>query len=94
MHVRRIRQRRSQTFTEGQAGRKELTDKVDLPYLDAVEKAETLRSTIAAAKNGNQEAAALTPLLATLGVTTSEGVKRINMAEIATVKGAISQTNE
>lgn len=81
-------QRKAQTFTEAQAGRKELTDKYEAPYLDAVEKAETLRSVIEAAKAGNQEAAALTPLLATLGVTTSEGVKRINMAEIATVQGA------
>lgn len=81
-------QKRAQGFTEAQAGRKELTEKVELPYLDAVEKAETMRSVIAAAKSGNQEAAALTPLLATLGVTTAEGVKRINMAEIATVSGA------
>lgn len=81
-------QLRAQKFTEGEAGKRELTDKASLPYLDAVEKAETMRSVIEAAKGGNQEAAALTPLLATLGVTTSEGVKRINMAEIATVKGA------
>ncbi len=81
-------QSRAQDFSEAQAGRAELTNKVEQPYLDAREKADTLRSTVQAAKGGNMVAGSLQPLLATLGVTTMEGVKRINSVEIAQVAGA------
>lgn len=81
-------QSRAQTFTQQEAGRKELAAKVEQPYLDAREKADTLRNIIAAAKSGNQEAAAITPLMATLGFVTMEGVKRINTTELQQVEGA------
>lgn len=81
-------QNRAQTFAEAQAGRSELTNKVEQPYLDAREKAETLRNTIAAAKSGNMAAANVQSLLATLGLVTMEGVKRINNTELQNVTGA------
>jgi hypothetical protein len=81
-------QARSQSFAEAQAGRKELTEKVEQPYQDAVEKASTLRSVIDAAKNGNMEAANVQGLLGTLGLVTMEGVKRINTTELNQVAGA------
>jgi hypothetical protein len=79
---------RTQAFQEAQAGRKELTDKVEQPYLDAKEKAATLRSVIEAAKNGNMAAGNVQSLLATLGLVTMEGVKRINTTELESVQGA------
>lgn len=81
-------QNRQQAFTEAQAGRSELTSKIEQPYLDAVEKADTLRSVVNAAKNGNLEAAAVQSLLGTLGLVTTEGVKRINSTELQQVAGA------
>lgn len=81
-------QARAQGFTEAQVGRKELTDKVEQPYFDAREKAETLRSVIEAAKNGNMTAASVQSLLGTLGLVTTEGVKRINTVELENVSGA------
>lgn len=81
-------QGRAQTFTESQAGRKELTDKIEAPYLDAREKADTLKSVVALAKGGNKEAANVQALLGTLGLVTSEGVKRINTTELDQVAGA------
>jgi hypothetical protein len=79
---------RTQAFQEAQAGRKELTDKVEQPYLDAKEKAATLRSVIEAAKGGNMAAGNVQSLLATLGLVTMEGVKRINTTELESVQGA------
>ncbi len=79
---------RSQRFTESQAGRSELTNKVEQPYLDALEKASTLKTVIEAAKSGNMAAGSVTPLLATLGLVTMEGVKRINTTELNQVQGA------
>lgn len=81
-------QGRAQNFNEQQAGRAELTNKVEQPYLDAKEKAATLRSVIDAAKNGNMAAANVQSLLATLGLVTMEGVKRINTTELQQVGGA------
>ncbi len=81
-------QKRAQDFTEAQAARKEIADKIEQPYLDAQEKMNTLRDVVDAANGGNMEAASLTPLLATLGVVTSEGVKRINATEVQQVQGA------
>jgi len=81
-------QGRAQGFVESQAGRKELTDKIEQPYLDAREKADTLRSVVNAARGGNMEAASVQSLLATLGLTTMEGVKRINSTELENVSGA------
>lgn len=81
-------QDRAQGFTERQAGRAELTNKVEQPYLDAQEKASTLRSVIDAAKNGNMAAANVQSLMGTLGLVTMEGVKRINTTELNQVAGA------
>ena len=81
-------QARTQAFTEAQAGRSELTNKVEQPYLDAKEKASTLRSVIDAAQNGNMVAGNVQTLLGTLGLVTMEGVKRINTTELQQVGGA------
>lgn len=81
-------QQHAQDFTEAQAGRKELGDKVETPYRDAQEKADILRTVVQAAKNGNMEAAGVQKLLGTLGVVTTEGVKRINGTELEQVGGA------
>lgn len=80
-------QARAQAFTTQQAGRKELTDKYEAPYLDAREKAATIKRFVAAADT-NKVAASTLPLLATLGITTSEGVKRINQVEVDQIAGA------
>jgi hypothetical protein len=81
-------QTRTETFQRQETGRKELSDKIEGPYLDAAQKADTLRNVVKAAQGGNMVAGSLQPLLATLGVTTMEGVKRINATEIQAVQGA------
>lgn len=81
-------QQRAQDFAQAQAGRAELTTKVEQPYLDAKEKAATLRGVIEAAKGGNMAAASVQSLLGTLGLVTMEGVKRINTTELQQVAGA------
>lgn len=81
-------QGRAQDFTEKQAGRVELTTKIEQPYLDAKEKADTLRSVIAASRNGNMMAGSVQSLLGVLGLVTMEGVKRINTTELNQVEGA------
>lgn len=81
-------QARAQNFTESTAGRAELTNKVEQPYLDSLEKADTLKNVVAAAKGGNMEAASVQSLLGTLGLVTTEGVKRINNVELGQVSGA------
>jgi hypothetical protein len=81
-------QGRTQAFTEAQAGRSELTNKVEQPYLDAREKAQTIRNVVQAARGGNMEAASVQSLLGTLGLITAEGVKRINTTELEQVAGA------
>ncbi len=82
------RQVASENFAKQQAGRAELTNKVEQPYQDALEKASTLRSVIDAAKNGNMTAAGVQSLLGTLGLVTTEGVKRINSTELQQFAGA------
>jgi hypothetical protein len=81
-------QARTQAFTEAEAGRGELTNKVEQPYLDAREKTQTLRNIVQAAQGGNMEAAAVQSLMGTLGLITAEGVKRINTTELQQVAGA------
>lgn len=82
------RQAQSELSTKQNQGRSELTNKVEQPYNDATEKADTLRNVVKAAQGGNMVAGSLQPLLAVLGVTTMEGVKRINNTEISQVAGA------
>lgn len=81
-------QKRSQDFTEAQAGRAALLKDATQPYLDAKEKADTMRSVIEAARGGNMTAANVQTLMGTLGVVTTEGVKRINTTELQAVGGA------
>lgn len=75
-------QKRAQDFQEAQAGRKELSDKVELPYAQAQEKAEVLKDVVRAAQAGNMSAAAVQKLMGVLGVVTIEGVQRINTTEL------------
>lgn len=82
------KQSKGEDFTEAETGRKNLTEKVETPYRDAAEKADTLRNVVQLAQGGNMEAAAVQPLMATLGLTTMEGVKRINGTELEAVAGA------
>lgn len=81
-------QKRAQDFTEAQAARKEITEKVEQPYLDTQQKMNTIRDAVDLAQHGNMEAAALTPLLETLGVVSTGGVHRINATEVQQVQGA------
>lgn len=81
-------QGRAQAFTQAQAGRAELSNKVEQPYLDAREKVDTLKGVIEAAKGGNQMAGSVQPLMGVLGLVTAEGVKRINSTELQQVEGA------
>jgi len=73
---------RTQNFAEAQAGRKEISDKVEAPYLKAVQKVETLKDIVDAAQHGNMSAAAVQNLMGVLGVVTVEGVQRINTTEL------------
>lgn len=75
-------QARAQTFQEQQQGRKELTEKVEQPYQTAASSAQTLRDTVALAKNGNMSAAALQNLETTMAAIRSQGLNRINTTEI------------
>jgi hypothetical protein len=81
-------QSRAQTFAEAQAGRKELTDKVETPYLTAVGSANTLRDVVAAAKAGNKVAASLQSLETTMSAIRAQGLNRINTAEIGVTANA------
>ncbi len=81
-------QQRAQTFQEQQQGRKELTDKIELPYQTAASSAQTLRDTVALAKNGNMSAAALQNLETTMAAIRAQGLNRINTAEIGSTADA------
>ncbi len=75
-------QGRAQTFTEQQTGRKELTDKVELPYQTAISGASTLRDVVQSAQAGNKVAASLQALETTFAAVRAQGLNRVNMAEI------------
>jgi hypothetical protein len=81
-------QRRAQDFAEQQAGRRELTDKVETPYRTAVTSAQTLRDVVTDAKAGNKVAASLQNLQTTMAAIRSQGLNRINQTEIGTTAGA------
>jgi hypothetical protein len=74
-------QGRAQTFQEQQAGRRELTDKVEKPYLDAKAAAATLRDTVAAAKAGNKFAGSMQQAEAAMTAMRAQGFSRIPNAE-------------
>lgn len=73
---------RTENFQEAQAGRKEISDKVEAPYLKARQKVETLKDVVDSAQHGNMSAAAVQNLMGVLGVVTVEGVQRINTTEL------------
>lgn len=75
-------QKKSQDFQMAQAGRKELTEKVEQPFQTALSSAQTMKDTIAAAKGGNMTAAALQSLETTMAAIRAQGLNRINTAEI------------
>jgi hypothetical protein len=81
-------QGRAQTFAEQQAGRKELTDKVEQPFQTAQTSANTLRDVVAAAKAGNKVAGSLQSLEATMAAIRAQGLNRINTAEIGVTANA------
>ena len=81
-------QGRAQTFQEQQQGRKELTEKVEAPYRTAQNSAQTLRDTVALAKNGNMSAAALQNLETTMAAIRAQGLNRINSTEIGSTANA------
>ena len=65
-----------------------LATKADADLNDVVSKANNIKTSIQAARDGNELAASIAPLQTTLFVTTSEGVKRINETELKGVAGA------
>lgn len=81
-------QGRSQSFQEAQAGRKELTEKVEQPFQTARTSADTMRATVAAARAGNKTAAALQNLETTMAAIRAQGLNRINTAEIGVTANA------
>jgi hypothetical protein len=81
-------QGRAQSFAEQQVGRKELTDKVEAPFLTAQNSAQELRDVVAAAQAGNKVAGSLQNLQATMTTIRSQGLSRINQTEIGTTAGA------
>lgn len=81
-------QKRAQAFTEAQAGRKELTDKVEVPYQTALGSASTLREVVAAAQSGNKVAGSLQSLETTMAAIRAQGLNRINTAEIGVTANA------
>jgi hypothetical protein len=74
--------------TEMQKTGAALATKADADINDVVSKANNVKASIQAAKNGNELAASIAPLQTTLFITTSEGVKRINETELGQVSGA------
>lgn len=81
-------QARAQGFTEAQAGRKELTEKVETPYRQAQQSAQELRDLVHAAQAGNKEAASLQALQATMSTVRANGLNRLNQAEMKLPEGA------
>lgn len=75
-------QTRAQGFTEAQAGRKELTEKVEAPFRQAQQSAQELRDLVHLAQSGNKEAASLQALQATMSTVRANGLNRLNQAEM------------
>jgi len=81
-------QQRQQSFTEAQAGRKELTDKYETPYQTSLASSNTLRDVVAAAQAGNKVAGSLQSLETTMAAIRAQGLNRINTAEIGVTANA------
>jgi len=82
------RQQNAEAFKKQEDGRAFIAKEVEKPFLDSKEKADLLRDVVHSAQGGNVTAAALQNLVATLGLTSAEGVKRINAVELGQVAGA------
>lgn len=87
------RQSTAEDFQRKEAGRKILTSDIDAKWAAADRKTKAILDVVNAAKSGNQMAGNVQSLLATFGVTTIEGLNRVNMPEIQTVAGAGSLLN-
>lgn len=81
-------QQNAQTFQQQQAGRKELTEKVEQPYQNAIAQVNTLRDVVSAAKAGNKVAGSLQSLETTMAAIRASGLNRINTAEIGVTANA------
>lgn len=81
------RQDKTEDFQREEKGREHIT-KVEGDYQDAATKADLIRDAIKQAQSGNKMAGAFQGMLATLGITTMEGVKRINAVELGIPTGA------
>ncbi len=81
------RQKNTEDFQKQEKGREHIT-KIESDYQDAASKAELIRDAIAQAQAGNKMAASFQGMLATLGITTMEGVKRVNAVELGIPTGA------
>ncbi len=81
-------QQNAQTFNQQQAGRKELTEKVEAPYQTAMASANTMRDVVAAAKAGNKVAGSLQSLETTMAAIRAQGLNRVNTAEIGATGNA------
>ena len=79
---------RRESFSEAQAGRKELTDKVETPYQTARASSNTLRDVVAVAQSGNKVAGSLQSLEPTMAAIRAQGLNRINTAEIGVTANA------
>lgn len=82
------RLKQTEAFQRQEAGRGVLSKDVEKPFVDSKEKADLLRDVVRGAQHGNLTAAALQTLTTTLGLTSAEGVKRINAVELGQVAGA------
>lgn len=81
------RQSKAEEFQQQEKGREHIT-KIEGDYTDAASKADLIRDAIRQAQAGNKMAASFQGMLATLGITTMEGVKRINAVELGIPTGA------
>lgn len=81
------RQQKTEDFQQQEKGREHVT-KIEDAYTDAASKADLIRDAIKQAQSGNKMAGAFQGMLATLGITTMEGVKRINAVELGIPTGA------
>lgn len=81
-------QKRAQDFQEHQVGKKELTEKVEKPWLDAQSQAENLRDVVKSAQNGNKVAATMQSLEATMTTIKAAGLTRMTNIELGNTEKA------
>ena len=81
-------QTRQQNFEALKEARAAIQKDVNTPYLTAKTSADTLRDTVTAAQQGNKVAGPLQALEATMSAIRSQGLNRINAAEIGSTQNA------